>query len=392
MTLDVTTVPNPPAGQDWSVPVPGHQLWDVVGVVATLATTVPVTLKDVSGNNNNGTYQTILAGYPQFPAGLVAGDTSVLTGSNRNSFTGAYGTVPHGIITWTGNWTVEMWMYCPAAQVNPQFLWTVGGAPFNWEMYCQVIQSGADYYIMLDDGQGRMHFSNLVAITTGAAHMFAVKLTAGVLSFFIDGVNIGVSGGGAYLNPPTAATVVQIGETPFTLAASGANLDEWAIYGTAVSDARIAAHYAAASTSFAAYTAAVLADSPAGYWHLDNNGSATGRTPSLVITDGTHVVDQIGQGFTAVSTAGPYTYSWQPNVAANTVTPSGQNVSVAIPKLALPAGYVIETITPDLVATDQWSNIAVWWSDDLQDLLLQLNAYEYPPGAFLQYQQQGATP
>jgi hypothetical protein len=165
-------------------------------------------------------------------------------------------------------------------------------------------------------------------------------------------------------------------------------LDEVAAYPSLLSAARVAAHNAARG-SFAAYSAAVLADSPGWYYHLDDSLAGTGRTPSLVVTDGSHVVQSIGQGFSAPTTLSPYSYSWQPGVSANSATPAGTAISIAIPKLIVPAGYVVKSVTPDIQPTDQWSSVAVWWSTDIMDALGEVNPYAYPPGAFLQYHQQG---
>lgn len=61
-----------------------------------------------------------------------------------------------------------------------------------------------------------------------------------------------------------------------------------------------------------------------------------------------------------------YDWTWVTGLNASSQSANGSAVTVGIPPLTLPAGYVIGTSTPDLAAGDQWSNITIW-ADNLTD-------------------------
>lgn len=115
----------------------------------------------------------------------------------------------------------------------------------------------------------------------------------------------------------------------------------------------------------------------------------TGRTPSLVVSNGTDDVLVIPAGFQAVTTPGPYGYAWQPGLNADTQSTDGTLTTVAIPTLIIPAGYTVGTQTFDLEATDQWSNIALWWDDVYQTVTSDAYDYGFPPGRYYTYKQAG---
>ncbi len=141
----------------------------------------------------------------------------------------------------------------------------------------------------------------------------------------------------------------------------------------------IAAAYAARG-SFAAYSFLFGGGFSQVYYHLDETTTGPGRTPALEITDGTTTTVRIPDGFTAQTTPGPYQFTWLPTASSDTRDPSGTITTSAMPQLVLPGGYTVGTRTPDLQPADQWSNINVWWDDNIQQSRVPI---DYPPGARL---------
>lgn len=115
---------------------------------------------------------------------------------------------------------------------------------------------------------------------TSGPHQYAVVYDQSIATyrFYLDGVQFGVDKiGNGFTNGHFAPTFpasdpfeVRIGQPPNP---GSVHFDEVDYGPTAPSAAQIAADYAAAATSFGAYTAAALTHSPWGYYHL-NDGSA----------------------------------------------------------------------------------------------------------------------
>jgi hypothetical protein len=221
----------------------------------------------------------------------------------------------------------------------------------------------------------------------GLPHLLAVTQTAGTVVFYVDGV--AVANMFTSTSPPSN-TMTQAGiNGPFPGNGIGeGTCDEWAVWQHVLSPADIASLQAARG-SFGAYSAAVQALSPTIYYHLDDDSTALGRTPVLEVTNGTHAVGDFTNSFPAVTTPGPFRYSWIVGLGNAAQTLFGQLTSTPLPPLILPGGYTVGTFTPDLTAGDQWSNISLWWNDSLQALLQGTNAFDYGDGAYLVYHQIG---
>lgn len=400
MTLYVERPPNPTAGVDWSYMVPGRYLERITGITATLTTVaLPSTVAlDASGNGHDGTY-----GGPG--PGVLFG---MYVGNGLGST---------GPISLVGNWSVEGWYQSVSSvpglwdlmfientfatpdanvSINPangsvQIEWNkVAGAGNRWFAFCAAgtvpIDANPHYWVLTVVGNVPTFYLDGVAKATAVLVAGTAELAANW--------NLWVPGpfGGGPHGPPMFVPGIVAGDDAIESSISGGStsvLDEYAWYSHGLTAGQVAAHYAAGLVGIGAYTAAVLADAPFGYWHLDDVASGTGRTPGLFVTDGTDQVALIPDGFSAQTTPGPYFYSWLPTLAADTRDPTGTITTVAIPKLILPAGYSVGTRTPDIQPGDQWSDIAVWWNDDAQRSQAAVDAFLYPPGALLVYQRIG---
>lgn len=386
MTLYVIRPPNPPAGRDWTAAVPGQYLYNITGIVATLTTAsgASPTALDASGHGRNGTYDPVIP--PSvFVPGLVAGDLALQC--QTPAFVNVNGvTVPPGGIRWDQDFAIAFWYridggagqtpdaFVASATPNPGFLLVRIHYGANGNVY-QIGNNVADWRTAL----------NSVPVDNNP-HFVVVMWSGGVMSVSVDGAAVGfslmgVAGSGG---PMTDASWAEDGAG----SPSGPHvMDEVAIWNTALTQANATAMFNAAAGGFAAYSAAVLALNPWGYWHLDDYAPPGGRQVTLAVTDGTNELEQLPTGFPVSAGLGPFRYSWTPDLNASTQVPSGSPTTVAIPRLILPAGYTVGTETPDLASGDRWSGITIWWDSNLMDAARGLNPYDYPPGAKLVYRQ-----
>lgn len=385
MTLRVERPTVPAPGADWLYTVPGQYLEDLVGVQATLtnysASVAQVT--DSSGNGHHGI--DLQAGGALFNVpGLIAGDTAVSLNVDTPNHLSELQFAPSALLV-VGPWTMEWWQQ-PDSAVG--FVAQIGGINTSESAVdlrngiCTIVAAGIPESILF------------APITSGAPVMVAVVYDgANLASLYLNGALAGTVAVLVVQVPANTAFYRLIaGYPPPALTANGSVVDELAVWPSALTAGQIAAHFAAAGT-FATYSAAVLADVPTSYWHLDDVPLApTGRLPALVVTNGTA---EVGAWVpTAVAAAGgnSFAYSWMVDVANSSQVNAGQITTVGLPKLVLPAGYTVGTATADLGTFDQWSDITVWWDDAYQQAQQFLTEYLYPPGAHLVYQQQKVTP
>lgn len=389
MALHVVQVPDPPAGEDWSWTVPGRFFYEVTGITATLTTGngAPSTLVDASGDGFDGTY----AGVPISVPGLVPGDTA----TNWSGPPSATAHVPFGIIDWSSDWSVEWWAQGVQA-VDAFALYAVNGPDptFTTQLSVEINFLGAVDVNQVTSGVtiADWHTAFGAVPTPGTPNYIVITFDAftGTIAAYVNGAAVAIfdSGFGPF-------SLAGLTDMYLPAAPSAGNFvgpvveDEVAIYGAVLNAGQVAAHYAAGLVDIATYTAAVMGDGPAAYYHLDDVGATGGREPSLLLSDGTHVLEAIPPGFPAVSTPGPYQYAWQPGLNADTQSTDGTLTTVAIPPLLIPAGYVFGPRTLDLQPSDQWSNVRVQWDDSYMATADTLSPYVYPPGVTLTYQQIG---
>lgn len=392
MVLYVVTLPDPAPGTDFQFVVPGRYLYDVTGITAQLATggTSGTVMADASGNGNDGTYTPFGPGTPHiiFVPGLVAGNDAIrgalASGAPRG---GAEVTLP--ILDCTADFTIVWWQSCGPAfagtGVGPVELIDAG----SMTIVAVTTTPGPGGTLEVDVGFGVAGITATgVVPDDGAAHMFAVAYNAGTsdLTAYIDGTVVPwVSGGTMTFASPTFEVIIGFNEPPEIF-------DEYVFVQSELAGADVAALYAAGVAGYGAWVPAVMGFAPTAFYHMDGAIPGTGRQPSLIVTNGTTELEAIPTGFPAVSTPGPYEYSWQPALNADTQSTDGTLTTVAIPELLLPAGYTVGPRTIDLQPGDQWSNVALWWDDAYQAAFDPFNDYVFPGGIKLVYQQVGAQP
>lgn len=383
MTRYVVNGTVPPAGADFGFVVPGNYLWDVVGVTAQLNTAQPlVHARDISGHVKTGTYY-FNGGFPTAHAGLIAGGGAIQTGNLAAlSFTGGY-TFPDLGYDVTGDFSVEFTMTVPNPNPNSGSIitWT-NTAPSRRITFG--IRTDFDFGFLREQiaSDEIYHWTLAGIVDDNLPHTYDFVYAASVASLYVDGVLI----------PPASATA-PIVMTSFTrvgtalgrvVPSPGQNCiaEAISIFAFGLTGGQVAAHVAALAGGWVTYMTAVLADLPAAFWPLDDGGGG-GREPSLVVSDGTTELVAIPPGFPAVATPGPYQYSWQPDLNADTQSSDGTLTTVAIPRMLLKPGHTIGVRTPDIQPGDRWSKVVLWWDDNFQNAMSNPDPFIYAPGALL---------
>lgn len=235
-------------------------------------------MEDSSGNGNHGQYFSTAPGvnFASSQEGLVSGDTAV------NVESGAYGFIQDPILDWDTSFTIEQWIKLGSFVGGGAwpFLLTSGDPPDGTNDLVILNARGFDADVpnirfLLRPAEVDYRSDPIpTSQFDGFPHHLVVAIDYSIIEFgwpevffYWDGVAIpradrtGRSPGGA-------PAFIYFGQLAFF----GTFMDEVALYPHVLSPERVAAHYAAASTSFAAYTAAVLADTPSAYYHLNEAG------------------------------------------------------------------------------------------------------------------------
>jgi len=210
------------------------------------------------------------APYPLPAPGLVAGNLAVQFGPFDEALVTVAGQagISYEILDWTGPFTIEAW-----AQVG-----TVGSGGPIWQAH----QTPGTFSLMVDFSVGLT--SAYLQRVESAGDLTDWDLTGVIddllphhLVVTFDGTNKKLYVDGNLMTPGTDDAPVTMTRTAnicfigrgFSSSQFQGVLDEVAVYDYALTETRIDAHYALQS-SFLSYVAAVLADGPAAYYHLDD--------------------------------------------------------------------------------------------------------------------------
>jgi len=377
MVLRVVPVPNPPPGVDWFDQVPGQYVYDVISITAQLDTSAAVgtVCADSSGNGFDGTYQSTVPPQ-QFVPGVLTDDVALDIGPARGSIVQIPPT-PHSL---DNDRTLNFWIKRAIGTTGVCEIWNATDTVSGDTLHC-ACNYGTGNNVAFGDQISDWFSADDVLPDDGAWHMVSVTLQgSSTVTFYVDGLPVanGAAGDPIFFGPvfPTQSSLAALPD--FTPSGLGA-LDEFAQGTEYIStDADIAAVFAAA-TDLATYTAAVLAHIfPDEYYHLDGSAAGGGRQSTLAITNGTVLVEQLCTGFAEAVSGTSFQYTWQVGVVSSSQSPDGTVTLAGLPRLVLPAGYVIGALTLDLQPGDQWSNVQVWWSDDqMPGTIDELLPYDY---------------
>jgi hypothetical protein len=262
---EVGTIVNAPS-------LAGH--WTLNGGGASNPVCGGVTVADSSGNGHSGT---TTFGTTCGNAGLVAGGD----GDAAMGFTGGYAEVPFTAANNpTTTFSVEAWA-------------TVTGGAGTWRTVVMsrqgsfsgtgargyLIYAGADnhWQFWIGTGVPNVNWTELggpAIVNNQPAHLVGTY-DGTTVSFYVNGV-LATTASSAFV--PTMTKPLRIGggntDGPMEFPFAG-SIDEVAVYPTALAATRVQAHYTAGT----GYRAAVLADTPASYYRLDD------RLPDTVAVD-----------------------------------------------------------------------------------------------------------
>ena len=218
------------------------------------------TAADSSGHNVAARYGAI--GGFQRPGALVGDpDTGILAATSQ-AITAPASTFPAS----ANARTIEFWGTAASCcgQVGVSYGNLAAGNGFS-----AVYDNGSNQLTVSDgNSSDNVTVSQPYSLSDGQWHLFDFTFHSSQVIIYVDGVAVG-SGTLAGLTTDTSGNLT---------AGSPGNLDEVSVYPTALSAARIAAHWTAGSSAAAAcaaaptgrYPAAVLADAPVSYYRADD--------------------------------------------------------------------------------------------------------------------------
>lgn len=382
MTLRTIAIANPAPGADWSYSIPGKYLLDITGITGTLDSGSGLdVMTDSSGNGNDGTYL-FNGGYPVSVAGLLSGANAVLWNQPNAVVQGGSAIASYGGMNWLAPWTVAWWYAWDAEALHDEVVFAVAGTFSPQEVSCQIAEGGSVILNVAGDVGGAFA-SYLVdpSLTDGSRHFLAVTFDGTDLALYLDGV---------MQTPFSSGSMTPATWTPTTMILSraiGGDPSENSIYqcfamvANALTAPQIATLYLAGLASAATYNAAMLGLAPETYYEMND---PIGGPRQVVLRIARDVLDleQIPTGFPLASGGGPFRYSWQPGLPASTQLEDGSLTTVAIPRLLLPAGYVIASHTLDIGSSDQWSDVTIWWDDAAMLGATPIDPWRFPPAIY----------
>jgi hypothetical protein len=246
-------------------PVAYWRLGEGVGTAALTATapiivTRPVA-KDESVNGLDGTYT----------SGGLLGVGSLVSGESDGA-AGFDGTDDHVVVpdndaidVGIGDFSIEAWFRLDAVGATRRIVAKGPTATIGYIL--QVDASGRLVLVLADGAQTSYVLPSgnfvVVAGTVYYAVVSVVRASPTGINWYVNGVNVKTDDPTARQGSLSNATALSIGGASNFFIGT---LDEVALYGVALSPAQVAAHYAAREGG--GYRAAVMADSPVGYWRF----------------------------------------------------------------------------------------------------------------------------
>jgi hypothetical protein len=318
--------------------------------------TASTTATDSSGHGTTGGYWGLTQWY-QVPGGIT-GDTAMrFPGYN---YAGTY-------VPWTSStanfntYSMEVWFKAPAGDPGGMLASdgqsTKQSSSTNFSRHVWLGTDGKVYFGMYVSGSKKSVASTAATYADNAWHQVVATYTSGApgtMTLYVDGASQGTNSIATPVLPDgyfrlggdhfPAGWPGGAGATNQTNDSFDGYLDEFSVYTTALSAARVTAHYSNAN-NFTNYTNAVKADSPWGFWHLDDAAPAGAANGAAALTDSS------GNGNTAVSFNMGNVNMTQGNAGALV---GGQSSSTAIHVGGSSNGYSQSVANPTTFSYELW--------------------------------------
>lgn len=220
---------------------PGYQgavLADSPLLYYRLNETSGTTCMDTSGNARNGTYS----------GGYTLGITGAITSDPTNkavNFTGASGKmdVPYGAYMDAASITVETWVLSTITGQGPLWDRDKGNGTTSPRVWQFRLSNSKVEFIRIGGTGGTITATSVKSVNDGNWHHVAATYDGSNIRIYIDGaLDKTVSAPGAFSGHPAAMSLAVNDASVGAVYLNGV-LDEAAYYGTALSGARILAHY-----------------------------------------------------------------------------------------------------------------------------------------------------
>lgn len=200
---------------------------------------------------NNGTYinTPTLNQTPLISTGKSVRLTKAQAERIRVPYAAAYNTAAYRATA-----TFEMWVEFfsfPVAGNQDGLIYREGAPPSEADVHFQVQNNAGTTTAQIHFGDGTTQFnaSHTTALTTGVKYHIVGRFNAGATAIFVNNVKVTGGTGGATMASSTSDFDIGALEYPLNsgtlIRHADMKIDEVAIYNTALSDARIAAHYSA---------------------------------------------------------------------------------------------------------------------------------------------------
>ena len=280
---------------------------------------------DSSGNNWGGLYN---GGYVLNQPTMVGGGVSAYLNGQPGTYVGV---TDNAALFGTASITVECWVYPSAPLVSGSFVNRRNGSNVGG-FTLEANPNGTQFFANVG---GTWYAANGPRVTLWAWNHVVGVFTSGRHELWLNGKLFALTTAGV-LNNPAGPITLEFGRNIGGGQLFTGRMDEVAIYPTALTAARILAHYTAGKITYPPAYTAIMQDAPVGYWRLDEPSGTVANDSSGYFVSGTYT--------------GPVTLN-QPG--ALLTEPAGTSVSfpkngggyVSIPQsgnLDTPSGWSVE--------------------------------------------------
>ena len=225
-----------------STPYAGTVLADHPAAFYRLDDTTASILADSSGNGTNGSY--VASNVTQGIVGAIPGDPG--TAVSDQALKTGYATANTSLPLYNSARSVEFWLQTTTSESETILSW---GQNAQDEAFAVEEVSATE--LAVDGGSDQHVFPTPYPLDDGAWHMVTVTYDGDTITVYLDGRAIGTSHFAASLDTLPASPLLYVGSL-FNTGAAGlydTNLDDLSIYPSALTAARVAAHFTASGYS-----------------------------------------------------------------------------------------------------------------------------------------------